>query len=537
MTAMIFPNKPVGSVPTTVFKTFNFLKSLPDGCKVWHYLTYRNGTMPDFLVLNPDDQAILIKVSDATPKEFKSRLQMMLIGDKNGKVGEKETEILEKFIREVNDRCDGSLDKAGVLKSVVLFPNLDTKQVARQKPSNTEMDLSWLGSEYLSSSKQSKWQKLFPSQPLDDIAYQAIRTLFTPETVVPKTLTVREQSDRNIKAGLEDFLLDYDQEKILKFDLDLPDDVSSVSRDFKVSLVNGVAGSGKTIILLYRLRLLYELYPDKDFLVLTHNRALIRDMQWKYYCLCGDLPDNIEWKTFSQWLHNHWPAGQFMDAIGKNWKEEIIQRIWLEIFSNTSVSEGMLVSEIDWINDQVDRSREAYLSIERRGRGFRLSQNQRNQMYDAYERYLAELRKIKRIDWGLVPHAYLKRLEDTKGEVPKYDVILVDESQFFAPIWFEIIRKMIKPKTGHLFMVADPTQGFLNRGISWKSMGMEVRGRTDELKRSYRTTKEILSLATVFYRQRVPQDTAEEGILEPDILDMPEGIVPQLIQLQSYQAD
>jgi superfamily I DNA/RNA helicase len=121
------------------------------------------------------------------------------------------------------------------------------------------------------------------------------------------------------------------------------------------------------------------------------------------------------------------------------------------------------------------------------------------------------------------------------GSIPQYDGVLIDESQFFAPIWYEIIRNMIKPQTGNIFIVADPTQGFLNRGVSWRSMGIEVRGRSYELKRSYRTTKEIMTLATVFYRQRVPQDTADEGVLEPEILHMPDGVVTDFIQLQNYQ--
>ena len=28
------------------------------------------------------------------------------------------------------------------------------------------------------------------------------------------------------------------------------------------------------------------------------NRALMRDIQWKYHRLCKELPENIEWKTF-----------------------------------------------------------------------------------------------------------------------------------------------------------------------------------------------------------------------------------------------
>ena len=66
-------------------------------------------------------------------------------------------------------------------------------------------------------------------------------------------------------------------------------------------------------------------------------------------------------------------------------------------------------------------------------------------------------------------------------------------------------------------------------------MGMEVRGHSYHLKRSYRTTQEILTLATLFYRQRIPTDDEDDDVLEPDFLDMPNGVLPQLIPLQSPQ--
>ena len=46
---------------------------------------------------------------------------------------------------------------------------------------------------------------------------------------------------------------------------------------FKLNIFYGMAGSGKMLILLYRLRLLYHLDPSKRFLVLTYNRSVSRD--------------------------------------------------------------------------------------------------------------------------------------------------------------------------------------------------------------------------------------------------------------------
>lgn len=536
MTATMYPSKPVGSVSTAVFKTFNSLKTLPDGYMVWLYMNIWQENMPDFLVMDPDNKAILIKVCDATPKHIKSRIQLVLLGDNEVKTGEREIETLSSFMDQVQDELgENHFDKES-LRKIILFPNLTSREVTRIRPNDQPDDILWLGKNYCEGDNLEELISLFPSRPLDDLSHQVLRKIFTPESIVPKSITVRQKRKDKNPAGLDDFFLDYEQERVLKNDLEVPAEAAPLTRDFRLGLINGVAGSGKTLILLYRLRLLNELYPDKKFLVMTHNRALIRDMQLKYYRLCGTMPKNVEWKTFYSWLQQNYP-GPYKKAVSLSRKDKIIQKIRAAVFGNTSVSDGMVRSEIDWINDQIDRTKEWYLSVDRRGRGFRLSQQQRLRMYDAYEKFLKELKNKDFTDWGIMPHEMISVWNSGETTIPQYDVILIDEAQFFAPVWFEIVRKIIKAQTGHLFMVADPTQGFLDRGISWKSMGLEVRGKTDELKKSFRTTKEILSLATIFYRQRAPSDSADENILEPDTLEMPEGVVPKILTIPSYQEE
>jgi superfamily I DNA/RNA helicase len=102
-------------------------------------------------------------------------------------------------------------------------------------------------------------------------------------------------------------------------------------------------------------------------------------------------------------------------------------------------------------------------------------------------------------------------------------------------VWFDIVKMLVKSNTGHLFLAADPTQGFLRQGISWKSLGLEVRGRSYHLNRSYRTTRPILNFATRFYQIRVPDDAEKTDILIPDFRNMPRGRKPQIISLSSSQ--
>ena len=68
--------------------------------------------------------------------------------------------------------------------------------------------------------------------------------------------------------------------------------------------MNGVAGSGKSLIIVYRTYLLRQLFPNKRILDLTHNRPLIRDLQARYLQLSTC---SVQWYTFLGWCRRYWP--------------------------------------------------------------------------------------------------------------------------------------------------------------------------------------------------------------------------------------
>jgi hypothetical protein len=184
-------------------------------------------------------------------------------------------------------------------------------------------------------------------------------------------MTVRPPIERRMQAGLTDYLLDYDQEAAVKMDLELPADDQSLPNDLRLNIINGVAGSGKTLILLYRLRLLYHLYPNKKFLVLTHNRPLNRDMEGRFARLEGCSPENIEWRTFNGWCYHHWPKQSKWIEPLKSAREShrnlgelicktrfsscMFQRSGLDERSDPSVSRGISGCRPAWARISVER--------------------------------------------------------------------------------------------------------------------------------------------------------------------------------------
>ncbi|NMB89983.1 MAG: UvrD-helicase domain-containing protein [Chloroflexi bacterium] len=516
-------------LPGEVLKTFKVLKALPDTFYIWHHLAPWQSDAPDFLMITHEGKALLVKVSTSSTTQATPAAQLLLIDDDRLPFGAAETAILTTFLEKIQLPDDVPLE------TITIFPNVPHKQVLESRLKRAPGEPHWAGRELLQPDSGIKWEDFFPPRPIEVAWIEKIRQCFTPEVVVPAEMTVRSPHPRRLEAGLTNYLLDYNQEAAVKADLDIEPDGQALSNDFRLNIINGVAGSGKTLILLYRLRLLYHLYPNKQFLVLTHNRPLSHDIQSRFSRLEGHLPDRIEWRTFNAWCYHHWPR-QFpwVDPLSIRKRERIIRAAWQNTLADSKITEHMLLSEIDWIKDQLPLDKESYLTADRRGRGFSLTAEQRQQMWAAVETYQQMLEQQGALDWGDVPQRLWKCFEEEKVELPQYDIVLVDEAQFFAPLWVNLIQKALKPQNSHLFLVADPTQGFLGRKATWKSLGLEARGRSHLLRRSYRTTREIMQFATLFYRLRLSAET-DEDILAPDMLNMPDGAFPQVISLTSAQ--
>lgn len=528
--AHILPQTPPRNIPPETLIVFRALKTLPDSYFIWHHLAPWQPDAPDFLVITRQAQAVLVKVSTAKRDQMSVAAQLRLIEDHSLPPGIIEETLLINFRRSL------SFPENAPLGLLVIFPNLSQSQLNAGRPASSAAEVKWAGREILQPEGEAGWIQFFPQQSLSFGQIHTLRERFTPEIVVPTDLTVRQQDPRRLEASLTAFLLDYNQEIALKSDLELPDSDEALTRDFRVNIINGVAGSGKTLILLYRLRLLYHFYPDRRFLVLTHNRPLNHDLQNRFYRLEGKQPENIEWATFNSWCYQLWKNSRtpWIEPLSYSKRTALLEQVWQELLENSSIPRHLFISEVDWIKDQLPMSLEDYLHADRRGRGFALNSDQRRLVWQAFLQFQSLLEKQQIMDWSEVPRRIWQWNQEGHLHLPQCDFIFVDEAQFFAPLWFDLIRKALRNRTAHLCLAADPTQGFLGRRTSWKSLGIEARGRTHHLVKSYRTTREILNFATLFYRLRCT-DSPEEEILYPDLTQMPTGIVPQLLILDSSQ--
>lgn len=525
--ATIFPNTPAGSLPPETAKLFRILKRLPDGeFAVWLRLSIWTDPGPDFWVLHRSGRSLLLKVSTATAHDARRANQGSLFSDGRAAFGREEQAALQVFLQSLSADDDSSAPMP--LPAYVVFPGVPSADLRQAAPERDD----WIGRDDLAPERFPDWIEAHLGAPLSQAQIDRVRSAMSPEAVVPATLTVRQPPRRDTAAKLTDYLLSYDQERVLKTDLDLSDEAQAVSGEFSLQLVSGVAGSGKSLLVIYRARLLRQFFPHKRMLVLTHNRPLIQDLRARYRRLSGG-DRGIEWRTFLGWCVAHWPADEAVPhPISEPRRAQVIAEAWRQHLADTSISERMLQEEIDWFKDRLLNTRQDYLAADRSGRGFGLNEAMRNRMFDAITAYRRAMTEQGLVDWGDIPRRMWRALLEGRVTPAPYDFILIDEAQFFAPIWFEILKLVLKPN-GHLFMVADPTQGFLKRGQSWLASGLNVRGRSARLEKCYRTTREILEFASQMYQLRLPGD--EEALVAPHSQNMPEGAPPQLIALDSEQ--
>ncbi|MDF3131233.1 AAA family ATPase [Kiritimatiellaeota bacterium B1221] len=381
------------------------------------------------------------------------------------------------------------------------------------------------------------WQDPLPLmkllQPVTESELESILSNFCPEIKVNPSLTVRE-GPQTLSAQFTGFLLDATQEDAMKRDLLLPRSQEKIVNALKAQVVAGVAGSGKSLVLLYRLRMLRNFFPKRSqhALVLTHNKALAADLKERYRILNREDANHVEFSTFMSWFGRRPEAETWTNPLSEFERMDILKQSHARHLAETSLTVDQFTQELGWLKDQGLPNRNHYLEIPRTGQGFALQLGQRERIYDAVEYYEESLRTAGKRDWHDVPLSLWKRLDHGRKRMQfQYDILFIDETQFCAPIWFDLIRAAIDPEQGMLFMAADPTQGFLRRRQSWRGLGLDVRGQVVRLNKSYRTTQEILSFASMFYRRRLPEDS--EAILATDLAHLPKGPMPFILPVRS----
>ncbi|MGL5227595.1 MAG: UvrD-helicase domain-containing protein [Bacteroidales bacterium] len=301
----------------------------------------------------------------------------------------------------------------------------------------------------------------------------------------------------------DDILAKYLNGELDKWQLFLhPIQRSLVERNFSGSVkVTGGAGTGKTVVALHRLKYLTskkEQNVSGKVLFTTYTKSLKVNLQALIAKM--DIPSAsydlenldgliwklaIDYKLLSRGVH-------VLDMPGI--KES--KKIWEEIVSEevTEYDSKFLLDEYRSVilNNNCQKAAD-YYSVTRIGRGKPVSKKGRMEIWSLVEKY--HKRKSD--------NNYLDRLELfnrvtnylIQNKIYLYDHVIVDEIQDFSNVELRFIRSLCQPKSNDLFLVGDPYQNIYTQKPSFIRSGINIRGRSKQLRINYRTTEEIKRLA------------------------------------------
>ena len=139
----------------------------------------------------------------------------------------------------------------------------------------------------------------------------------------------------------------------------------------------------------------------------------------------------------------------------------------------------------------------------RLGRKTRLNEKQRMAVWSMLEKLRNRLNERAAVTW---PEVYRRLTQEYKSsEQRPYTHVVVDECQDITPAQLAFLAALAGTDGDSLFFAGDFAQQIFQTAFSWKSLGVEIRGRSRTLKINYRTTHQICGHA--------------DRLLDPEVAD------------------
>lgn len=272
--------------------------------------------------------------------------------------------------------------------------------------------------------------------------------------------------------------------------------------------VSGSAGTGKTIVALHRAVHLARAHPNARILLATFSEALAHALRVRLRRLLGDEPrlseriDVHSLATIGQRLYRA-HVGPF-EVVGRDRIKDLIGEA-ARSQGGQAFSQYFLLTEWDQVVDAWQLADwEAYRNVVRLGRKTRLSEPQRRSLWAIFEKVRDELRSKHLIteaqQFSALAHAL------SQSGKPVFDFAVVDESQDATPAHLRFLAALGAGRLDALFFAGDLGQRIFQQPFSWKSLGIDIRGRSRTLRVNYRTSHQIRTQA--------------DRLLDPQIADV-----------------
>ncbi|HVR34637.1 MAG TPA: 3'-5' exonuclease [Methylomirabilota bacterium] len=273
-----------------------------------------------------------------------------------------------------------------------------------------------------------------------------------------------------------------------------PEQRDWVERDYNgPARVSGSAGTGKTIVALHRAVHLARTHPEARVLLATFSNTLAHALHTKLKRLIGSEPRLAE-RIDVHSLH----------ALGLRLHKSLCGRVNVappetirELIGETSKTVGghkfslhFLLTEWEQVVDAWQlETWEAYRDVARLGRKTRLPEAQRRVLWSIFERVRAGLKERILTTQAGVFTALAAVI--AQGNHPPFDFAVIDEAQDISVSGLRYFAALGGDRPNALFFAGDLGQRIFQQPFSWKSLGVDIRGRSRTLRINYRTSHQI----------------------------------------------
>jgi len=302
--------------------------------------------------------------------------------------------------------------------------------------------------------------------------------------------------------------------------------------------VSGTAGTGKTIVALHRAAHLARFNAGARVLLTTFSDPLANALEIRLRRLLAGEPRVLECIE----VHSlHALALRLATALFGSaaiaTREEIREliRTASEKVPGHRFSQFFLLTEWEQVIDawQLD-TWEDYRDVARLGRKTRLPQAQREILWTIFERVREELKQRgKATEAGLFTR--IASVLRSNHNSP-YDYAVVDEAQDVSVSQLRFFAALGDERPNALFFAGDLGQRIFQEPFSWKSVGVDIRGRSRTLRVNYRTSHQIRQKADLLLG---PEIADVDGNKEKrrDTVSTFNGPEPRAIAYESEDAE
>ncbi|QIB65160.1 3'-5' exonuclease [Kineobactrum salinum] len=277
-----------------------------------------------------------------------------------------------------------------------------------------------------------------------------------------------------------------------------PDQKEIVEKNYSgPARVSGSAGTGKTIVALHRSVHLAKQDEDARVLLSTFSDSLANALHYKLSHLIRSKPklaDRLEVLSMNAaGLRLYKASGGRQKLADDEYVRDRLRELARKLAEN-KFSLDFIVAEWSQVVDAWQlKDWDSYKDVSRLGRKTRLSEAQRLFLWDIYKELIDQLEASGHITMAGI-FFYLAEVYSGKASVP-FDYCVIDEAQDINIPQLKFLSALGGSRDNALFFAGDLGQRIFQQPFSWKSLGVDIRGRSKTLRVNYRTSHQIRAQA------------------------------------------